>query len=283
MCRSQEETKQLRASLVNIIDTSSARAALETLAENSDKLGDPDLATDTVTAATPFFSREMAATGAALCQSTLPSLRAAGYAIIGHSGDPVHVTLLKKGLSDRDRSCVREAIAGLGRLGTAADGAAAVAAYLQRPGSGERLLALTTLLAAGDTGHLNEAWREYETGLQRAVDLKCGTFAMVSRLWGGTSFKMTPIQRKQAMVEYRSLLKTRREVADDNSLFFATALSLTGSPLQNLASLMATSERHEIQPLAFALIGNATAADATALRQTFANAKLPALRLLSNN
>lgn len=272
-------TKQLRESIVNIIDAASARAALEALAENADKISDAELAADVVAAAASFFGKEMASVGEKLCHNALPALRAAGYAILGRSRDPAYRNLLQNGLNDHERLCVREAVAGLGRLG-GSESVTSVSEYLARREAGERLLALTTLLSMGDDSRIDEAWAAYEEGLQRAVNLKCGTFQVIDHLWGGTSFKLTPIQRKQGMVNYRNILKLREEVSDDNAFFFTVALGLRGTALSKLAAKLATSEKHEVLPLAFALAGSLEGADADMVRATFHDAKLEAVRLL---
>jgi len=273
-------TARLKEAMANAVDAESARALLEAAVDNVDKIEDAELLADVAERARPYFDQRMAKLGERLLQSPQDFLRQAGYQILGMAGDRKYRITLEKGLEEKRTEIAREAIIGLARMGDP-EAAAAIRKYLET--GTEKLLALTALVRLGQRDILPQAIEEYEHGLIRRVRLKCGRGAAINTLWGGVSFKLTPAQRKQAMAEYRKVLRLEAEARHDVAFFSEIFTSLPVQDLGPAEDFLVKTETRELVPTAFALLSRLPTERAKAFRARLAEARLPELRLLAKD
>ncbi len=271
-------TGMLKEARVNMIDADSARILLETAVDNADKIEDLDVVAEIVQQAAPYFDKSMAPLGEKLARSDFPFLRQAGFRILGLAGDAQHRALLETGLLDRETTAVREALIGLGGLADPAS-EPAITRYVKQ--GSERLLAFSVLVRLGRHECLPDALAAYEKALRRRVQLKCGKGAIIDTLWGGVSFKLTPVQRESAMIEYRNVLKLEAATKQDLQYFLASIVTLDAKDREAVGQFLAATETREVLPMAYTVLNRLSPAEATALKAQLASAKLADLRLVA--
>ncbi|HPD14065.1 MAG TPA: glutamine amidotransferase [Planctomycetota bacterium] len=271
-------TARLREARANMVDAESARTLLATAVDNAEKIEDLELLGDVADRAEPYLDASFAPLADKLLRSNQDFLRKAGYQILGMAGDAKFRAALEKGLEEKNPEVARQALIGLGRLG---DAAAIPAVERALAAGADRLVALTVLLRLGKGDALPDALRAWEQGLIRRVRLKCGRGAAMDTLWGGVSFKLTPAQRRQALAEYRKVLRLEAEVKDDVQRFADLLRALPPDRLGPVIDFLVATETREVVPLAFALVSRLPADRAKAYRALMAQARLPELRLLA--
>jgi uncharacterized membrane protein len=269
-------TAKLKEARVNMVDAESARALLETAVDCADKIEDLDILAEIVEQAGPYLDKTMAPLGEKLAKADLAFLRSAGYRIIGLAGEPKYRPFLEEGLLDRETPVVREALIGLGRLGDPGS-EPTVTRYL-RQGS-ERLLALSVMLRIGRRDLLPDALAAYEKGLRRRVQLKCGKGAIIDTLWGGVSFKLTPAARKQAMTEYRNVLKLEAAAKQDLQYFVGSIDKPDAKDREAIGKFLAATSTREVLPMAYTVLNRLPPAEAAALKAQLKTAQLTELQL----
>jgi len=275
---SAEFTAKLKEARVNVVNGDSARAMLETIAENADKVEDMELLSSIIEETRVFFDKSMAPLGEKLIKSDHEFIRQAGFQILGMAGDPKYRLALEQALADRSEAISREALIGLGRLGDAAS-LPAVKRYMQT--GGEKLLAHAVLIRLGDKSSLGDAMAAYEQGVLRRLRLKCGRGAIIDTLWGGVSFKLTPQQRKQAMNEYRKVLRLEEQARFDVAYFMESLRNLNEDDIGAVIAYLKGTERREVISLAPVVLARMKPERASAYRRELAGAKLEELRWLA--
>lgn len=271
-------TARLKEARANMVDADTARTLLAAAVDNAEKIEDLDLLADVAERAEPYLDATFAPLADKLLRSNQDFLRRAGYQILGMAGDARFRPVLEKGLEEKNPDVARQALIALGRL---ADPAAVPAVERALAAGADRLLALTVLLRLGKREALPDALLAWEQGLTRRVRLKCGRGAAIDTLWGGVSFKLTPAQRRQAMAEYRKVLRLEAEAKDDVQRFADLVRSLPADSLGPVMDFLAKSETREVVPLALALLNRLPADAAKACRAQMAHARLAELRLLA--
>jgi hypothetical protein len=276
---SKQFTAKLKEAQTNVVDTASALALLEAIADNADKIEDPQLLGQLLPKVEPYFDATFAPLGGKLTKSGLPFLRAAGYQILGQSGNPEVRTQLVNGLQDAEPGVIRQALIGLAKAG-AADSRPALHAHLKRKDA-QALLAATALFRLGEDAALETALTAYLDRLKQRVHLRCGRRSMEDDLWGGTSFKLTPQQRRILTADYQNLRRVEAEADDDLRRFAAALQELTPDQLARFTRFAAACEQPDLLPLAYAIFGRTPPDQLAPLRPTLAEARLPALRDLA--
>lgn len=278
---SKEFTAKLKEARVNMVDAESARILLETAVDNADKIDDMSILSSIVDDASPYFNKDMASLGEKLSKSDLDFIRRAGFRILGFAGDPKYRMILEHALRDVSADNVREALIGLGRIGDP-EAIEAVRRHLESK-SAQRQLALSVLVKLGDKSVLKDALAAYEEGLEERIKLKCKRLKIHDTLWGATSFKLTPERRREIRKDYYAHLRREAAARFNLEYFSDTLRNLTEEDLEVVVRFLASTERSEMLPVAYAIFSRMTPEKAAELKPLLENAKLEALRQMSQS
>ncbi len=274
-----ELTKRLAAATVNVIDRQTASALLECIVEYQRKIVEPEVLFAVTDAVSPYLDATFAPLADRLVDSELPPLRAIACRLIGLAQNRQHLPVLERGLSHDDQLVRREAVLALGRVGDPR-AIPLLLAWAEQEDQEFRSLAATLLLQQKVPDAIRLALPLYGAQLERVRDLKSGHMSMVKNLFGGTSFKLTLKQRKTLTREFEQLKRVERWAREDAARFERLVPHLTGPQADAAIALLAVTERRELVPLAYQLVGRADKDTARGYREQLRGAALPELRLL---
>ncbi|HZK79449.1 MAG TPA: hypothetical protein VFC46_00240, partial [Humisphaera sp.] len=274
-----EFTKRLNEARTNVVDAQSASTLIQACADNSLKIMDKDLLQSIVEEMAPYIDDSFAPLAEKLLALKLDYFRVAGFTLLRHCSSPQSRTLMENGLRESDPLMVREALAALAH---SKDPAAipAIKAYLAKGGV-ERLLAMTALRKMGDTIDMNASLAEYVKDFNRVTALMAYRKSLFERLHGGTSFKLTPAERRGYEREFVRAKRKEAEAIFDVTQFRATLTKFTDPQAADFTQYVTQSDNRAAASIAFAALPNLSDGQSKKFRESIAQAKLPQLRMLA--
>ncbi|HWE02713.1 MAG TPA: glutamine amidotransferase [Tepidisphaeraceae bacterium] len=274
-----EFTKRLNEARSNVVDAQSASTLIQAAADNSLKIMDKDLLQAIVEEMAPYIDDSFAPLAEKLLALKLDYFRVAGFTLLRHCRSPQSRPLLENGLREADPVMVREALAA---LAYARDPAAipAIKQYLAQGGV-ERLLAMTALRTMGDRIDMSASLAEYVKDFNRVTALMAYRKSVFEHLHGGTSFKLTPAERRAAEREFARARRKEAEAIFDVTQFRATLANFTDAQAVEFTQYVTQSDNRAAASIAFAALPNLTGEQAKKFRESIAQAKLPQLRMLA--
>jgi uncharacterized membrane protein len=272
-------TKQLLEARDNVDDAASASTLIQAATEHWGKLADKDLLVQIVDDMDPYIDESFAPLAEKITALQLDDFRVAGFALLRHCSSPRTRSLLENALREKNPLIVREALAALAHAKDPAS-IPAIRQYLTSGGK-EHLLALTALRLMGDEVDMEASLKEYVIGFRRVTALMAYRKSLFEKLHGGTSFKLTISERKNAEREFARSKITEKNAIFDITQFRSALTKFSDAQADRFIKFVAESDNRAAGSIAFAALPHFTPAQSAKFHQAMARAKLPQLQLLA--
>ncbi|MBM4032739.1 MAG: hypothetical protein FJ291_13250 [Planctomycetes bacterium] len=276
--KDEELTAKLRLAARNVVDKDSAKLLVQCALANSKRLTDPEVLTPVIEAAEPFIDASWLDIAEKMLDALEPRLIGAGLRVLGASRDATKRDVIEKGLEHREEEVQREAIVALGALGDP-QAAPALERLMAKP-SGLSFVAATALMRLRVPGSTKRALEHYAHHLKRIRDLKGGRASLLDDLYGGVSFKLTPIARRRLEKRLQQLIRTQKLALQDAAFFEKLFRTMDDAQTAEFVEFLASCDNPDVTPLAYAVLGRLPADKLKRYAPKLAAAKLPALRLI---
>jgi HEAT repeat protein len=228
----------------------------------------------------PYVDDTFAPLAERITALSLDNYRVAGFVLLHKCKSPTSRGVLEAALSEDNVLIVRAALAALAHAKDPAS-IPALRLYLAKHGK-ERLLALAALRTAGDDGgDLDAALAQYVESARRVTALMAYRKGLFERLYGGTSFKLTPAERKNYERQYARAKVAERDAIFDTTTFRNTLDKFTDAQAEQFAKFVAAADDRAAASMAFAVLPHLTPAQRQRFAAAMATAKLPQLRTLT--
>ncbi len=277
--KDEELTAKLRLAARNVVDKDSAKLLVQCAIAHSKRLTDPEVLTPVIEAAEPFIDASWLDLAEKMLDALEPRLIGAGLRVLGASKDATKRDILEKAIEHRDEEVQREALVALGSLGDA-QAAPALERFLAKDG-GLRFVAATALMRLRVPGSTRRALEQYAHHLKRIRDLKGGRASILDDLYGGTSFKLTPLARRRLEKRLHQLIRTQKLALQDAAFFEKLLRTMDDAQTQEFVAFLAACDNPDITPLAYAVLARQPADRLKLLAPKLAAARLPGIRLLA--
>lgn len=274
-----EFTKRLRSAQKNLVDADTARALLETALQDADKIDDQELLAQIASAASEYVDLSFAPLARKLIASQHVPLRRVGFQVLGLAGDKSLRGAIENGLLEKDVKSVRAVLIALGRIGEP-ESAAAVKRYIVNGGT-EKLLATSVLRRLGAADSLKAALPLYAAGRFNEIAVKTNRLSIFNDLYGGVSFKLTPLQRKLGTLKYDLVVEKEGQVNFDNRYFLESLTVFNDEDVKVMTEFLSSSDSYRVAPLAYTVLPRLNPQLAAQFRAGLAKATLTELRMLS--
>ncbi|MBM4041362.1 MAG: hypothetical protein FJ290_22910 [Planctomycetes bacterium] len=277
--KDEELTAKLRLAARNVVDKDSARLLVQCALAHSKRLTDPEVLTPVVEAVEPFIDASWLDLAEKMMDALEPRLIGAGLRVLGASKDATKRPVLEKALEHRDEEVVREAVVALGALGDA-QAAPALERFMTKPG-GLRFVAATALMRLRTPGSTRRALEQYAHHLKRIRDLKGGRASLLDDLYGGVSFKLTPLARRRLEKRLHQLIRTQKLALQDAAFFEKLLRAMDDAQSAEFVEFLAACDNPDVTPLAYAVLARLPAERLKLHAPRLAAARLPGIRLLA--
>ncbi|HUT37199.1 MAG TPA: glutamine amidotransferase [Planctomycetota bacterium] len=277
--KDEELTAKLRLAARNVVDKDSARLLVQCALIHSKRLTDPEVLTPVIEAAEPFIDASWLDLAEKMLDALEPRLVGAGLRVLGASKDATKRDILEKALDHRDEEVVREALVALGSLGDP-QAAPALERFLAKE-SDLRFVAATALMRLRTPGSTRRALEQYAHHLKRIRDLKGGRASLLDDLYGGTSFKLTPLARRRLEKRLQQLIRTQKLALQDAAHFEKLLRTMDDVQTAEFVEFLAACDNPDVTPLAHAVLARLPAEKLRLYGPKLAAARLPGIRLLA--
>jgi hypothetical protein len=279
MLTSAEFTKRLKSAQKNLVDADTARTLLETALQEVDKIDDQELLAQIATAAGQYIDVSFAPLARKLISSQHVPLRRVGFQILGLAGDKSLRGALENGLTETDVKSVRAVLVALGRIGEP-DSIVPIKRYITNGGT-EKLLAMSVLRRLGYANALKDGLPLYEAGRFNEIGIKTSRLTIYNDLYGGVSFKLTPLARKLGTLKYDLTVEKEAQINFDNRYFIDSLTKFTEDDVKTMADYLSAARTYRVAPLAYSVLSRMTPPQAEQFRAGLAKATEPDLQMLS--
>ncbi len=277
--KDEELTAKLRQATRNVVDKDSAKLLVQCALANSKRLTDPEVLAPVVEAAEPFIDASWLDIAEKMMDALEPRLVGAGLRVLGASKDASKRGVLEKALEHREEEVQREALLALGALGDP-QAATALRGFLAKEGD-LRFIAATALMRLRTPGSTGRALEQYVQHLKRIRDLKGGRASLLDDLYGGTSFKLTPIARRRLEKRLQQLIRTQRLALQDAAHFEKLLRTMDETQTAEFVDFLPACENPDVTPLVHAVLGRLPPDKLKLFAPKLAAARLPSIRLLA--
>ena len=279
MLESAEFTKRLRSAQKNLVDAETARTLLETALGEVDKIEDQELLAQIANAAGEYVDLSFAPLARKLVASQHVPLRRVGFQVLGLAGDKSLRGALENGLTESDVKSIRAILIALARIGEK-ESIPAVKRYVVNGGS-ERLLAMSVLRRLGYADALKEGLPLYDAGRFNEIAIKTNRLSLFNDLYGGVSFKLTPLARKLGTLKYELTVEKEAQINFDNRYFVESLTTFADADVETMTDYLSKADSYRVAPLAYSVLPRLAAPLAEKFRAGLVKATLPELQMLS--
>ncbi len=274
-------TKDILSACRNAVDRDSAHALILAAVEHSDLIKDLDILQTVVQAAEPYVDASFADITDKILDKNQDAgpMKSLALRIIGASGDTKRFAYAEKALKDTDNEVRRAAIEALGTMGGEKT-PLLLKNYIAEKGP-YSFLAAVTLVKLKVPNAFSDALQLYGQQLRHVRELKAEHFGRESDLYGGTSFKLTPLQRRKMTQEFEKFKRMEAFERADAARFGVMLQNLSPADRETAVKILAATESRDLIPSAYTICSRMTDDEARKAAQILKGAKLEEIKALA--